>query len=164
MIIAAVAMSITVFAQDATYEQISTKKVKGKISSYTALDGTVYNIGDEIRIGTPSGHKNFESILEQQGLAVPKAKASAAGSIVTIKSMKGYMRGVHITTTKPINSMFALSAVNLEASLALGELASTKMTSDEALTELKKQKDLLDLGIITEEDYEAQKSELMEFL
>lgn len=38
------------------------------------------------------------------------------------------------------------------------------MTSDEALAELKKTKDKLDLGIITQEQYDTKKSELLKYI
>jgi hypothetical protein len=38
------------------------------------------------------------------------------------------------------------------------------MTSDEALSELKKAKDKLDLGIITQEEYDLKKAELTPFI
>jgi hypothetical protein len=38
------------------------------------------------------------------------------------------------------------------------------MTSDDALKELKKAKDKLDLGLITKEEYEVRKLELIKFI
>ncbi len=41
---------------------------------------------------------------------------------------------------------------------------TTGMTSDEALAELKKTKDKLDLGLITQEEYDKKKAELTPFI
>jgi hypothetical protein len=38
------------------------------------------------------------------------------------------------------------------------------MTSDDALAELKKAKDKLDLGLITQEDYDKLKAELSKYI
>jgi hypothetical protein len=54
--------------------------------------------------------------------------------------------------------------VYLEDAILVGEIKSFGMTSDEALTELKKAKDKLDLGIITQEEYDLKKAELTPFI
>jgi hypothetical protein len=41
---------------------------------------------------------------------------------------------------------------------------SVDMTSDEALTELKRDKDKLDLGLITQEKYDSLKTELSKYI
>jgi hypothetical protein len=48
----------------------------------------------------------------------------------------------------------------LEDALNKGELKSKIMTSEEALFELKKAKDKLDLGIITQEEFNALRTKL----
>jgi hypothetical protein len=54
--------------------------------------------------------------------------------------------------------------IQFENALSTGEIKGTGMTSDEALAELKKAKDKLDLGLITAEDYEKKKAELTPFI
>jgi DNA polymerase sigma len=44
------------------------------------------------------------------------------------------------------------------------ELTTNSYTSDEAITELKRFKDKLDLGLITQEDYNKKKDELVKFI
>lgn len=44
------------------------------------------------------------------------------------------------------------------------ELTTNSYTSDEAITELKRFKDKLDLGLITQEDYNKKKDELIKFI
>ena len=44
------------------------------------------------------------------------------------------------------------------------ELTTNSYTSDEAITELKRFKDKLDLGLITQEDYNKKKEELIKFI
>ena len=48
----------------------------------------------------------------------------------------------------------------IEDAITVGEVDSGVMSSDEALTELKKAKDKLDLGLITQEEFEKIKLEL----
>jgi hypothetical protein len=54
--------------------------------------------------------------------------------------------------------------IEIEDAIKHGEVLSLGMTSDEALSELKKAKDKLDLGLITEEEYEKIKSELIKYI
>jgi hypothetical protein len=48
--------------------------------------------------------------------------------------------------------------------LSTGEIRGFGMTSDEALAELKKAKDKLDLGLISQEDFDKRKAELTPFI
>jgi hypothetical protein len=48
--------------------------------------------------------------------------------------------------------------------MSTGEIKGTGLTSDDALAELKKAKDKLDLGLITQEQYDLKKSELTPFI
>ncbi len=54
--------------------------------------------------------------------------------------------------------------VQFENALSTGEIKGSGMTSDEALEALKKAKDKLDLGIITQEEYDKIKAELTPFI
>jgi len=50
--------------------------------------------------------------------------------------------------------------IQFENALSTDEVKGFGMTSDEALAELKKAKDKLDLGIITQEEFNVLRSEL----
>ena len=54
--------------------------------------------------------------------------------------------------------------LNIEDAITVGEVKSFGMSSDEALTALKKAKDKLDLGLITQEEYDKIKAELTPFI
>lgn len=64
--------------------------------------------------------------------------------------------------------MIDLNAGSLVESLASFtkdlDLEANNMTSDEALTELKRWKDKLDLGLVTKEEFDAKKAELSKFI
>jgi hypothetical protein len=57
-----------------------------------------------------------------------------------------------------------LMYIDLENAIASGEIVGLGMTSDKALEELKKAKDKLELEIITQEEYDKIKAELMEYM
>jgi hypothetical protein len=54
--------------------------------------------------------------------------------------------------------------LNIEDAIAVGEIKSFGMTSDEALAALKKAKDKLDLGLISQEEYDKIKAELTPYI
>ncbi len=53
---------------------------------------------------------------------------------------------------------------NIEDAIQVGEIQPKGMTSDKALNELKKAKEKLDLGLITQEDYDKLKIELSKYI
>ena len=54
--------------------------------------------------------------------------------------------------------------IQFENALQSGEIKGYGMSSDDALKELKKEKDKLDLGLITEEESNKRKEELMKYI
>lgn len=57
-----------------------------------------------------------------------------------------------------------VAITNFESAIAQGEVMTSGYSPDEALQELKRWKDKLDLEIITQEEYDAKKAELMKFI
>ena len=57
-----------------------------------------------------------------------------------------------------------LACTNFEEAIAVGEVQTKPSSSDAALQELKKWKEKLDLQIITQEEYDKKKEELMKFI
>jgi hypothetical protein len=57
-----------------------------------------------------------------------------------------------------------LMYIDFENAIASGEIVGLGMTSDKALEELKKAKDKLELEIITQEEYDKIKADLMEYM
>ena len=54
--------------------------------------------------------------------------------------------------------------VRLEYGIEIGEIGEHKMTSEEAMVQLKSEKDKFELGLITSDEYNARKSELVKFI
>ena len=54
--------------------------------------------------------------------------------------------------------------IQLENALESGEIKRLGMTSEEALIELKRNKDKLDLGLINQEKYDSLKSVLVKYI
>jgi hypothetical protein len=66
-----------------------------------------------------------------------------------------------MTIGNPITSD---NILKFESAISYGEIKSKGMTSDDALNELKKAKDKLDLGLISKEEFEVKKTELVKFI
>lgn len=156
-------------AQEIKFADLTTTTERGEYTSYVGSDGGVYNIGDRIKIGVPSSNKTFAFISQGDGLLMPiePLLASASGTETEIKKIfvTGNKRtGFSVTMrTKGVTGLLNYT-VQFENALSTGEIKGSGMTSDEALEALKKAKDKLDLGIITQEEYDKIKAELTPFI
>lgn len=160
-------------SQTITYYEVSSAKerIKGKFTEYISKDGSSYKIGDKIRIGVPSSNKTFAFITEGDGILLPVTNLSVtfSGTETEIKNIiiGGNKRtGFHIILRTKGNVGVPGSGynINFENAVENGEVKSFGMSSDEALSELKKAKDKLDLGLITQEEYNVKKEELSKFI
>ena len=61
-------------------------------------------------------------------------------------------------------ALISLIKLNFKNALSTGEVKGFGKTSDEALSELKKAKDKLDLGLITQEEFDRLKQELSKYI
>ncbi len=142
---------------------------KGEFTSYVASDGAVYKIEDRIKIGVPSSNKTFAFITEGDGFLLPitNLTVGSSGQETEIKKIWvfGNKRAGYSVAfrTKGITGLSNYT-IQFENALATGEVKGFGMTSDEALAELKKAKDKLDLGLITQEDYEKIKADVVKYI
>lgn len=154
-------MSTNLFSQEIKYSDLNgTQKPKGDFTSYVSKDGAVYKIGDRIKIGVPSSNKTFAFITQGDGIviAITQLTAASSGQETEIKriSVGGTKRsGFFVSIRSKGITGLANYSIQLENAIATGEIKSFGMTSDEALTELKKAKDKLDLGLITQVEYDS---------
>jgi hypothetical protein len=132
---------------------------------YLALDGHVYKVGDTLKIGRPSSNKTFAFIDEGSALVTPtptSSNSSGTNSIIKRIYVGGTKKmGFRIYFVgKGICGMCPQYYINVEEAMAVGELKSFGMNREQAIAKLKEQKDLLDLGMITKEQFEKIKEEL----
>ncbi|MBU1009676.1 MAG: SHOCT domain-containing protein [Bacteroidetes bacterium] len=163
-------ISMAALSQQITYSDLQKGlKPKGEFTSYISKDGAVYNIGDRIKIGVPSAGQTFSFITEGDGfiLAITQLTAASSGQETEIKrfSVFGTKRsGFFVSVRSKGITGLSNYSIQLENAIETGEVISFGMTSDEALTALKKAKDKLDLGLITPEEYAAKKAELARYI
>ena len=166
----------TTFISSAIYDQTisasdlnTTTRPKGTFQKYIAADGEEYSVGDTLQINTPSG---------TNGKFVFITKLDIAGNVYTIGSeavnTSAVIKKIRISGTKrsgwkasfqtqgftAIDNYF----LNIEDAIKSKEVKGKGMTSDEALIELKKAKDKLDLELITESEYNEIKEKLKKYI
>ena len=121
-----------------------------------------------IKLGRPAG---LGAVMS--GADTPMAGINLSKEVVLVKEMKTYHKG---SKKKPLNVQIILgeingrafginkylSVMNTELAIESGEifLKNRKMTRDEAIAKLKEAKELLDLEMMSQEDYDALRKEL----
>ena len=159
----------SITAQEINFKDLSTVTERGEFTSYIGSDGGIYKVGDRIKIGVPSSNKTFAFIWMGDGILTPLEPLPAANSgteteIKRIFIVGNKRSGYSISMrTKGLIGLLNYS-IQFENAISTGEIKGTGLTSDEALAELKKAKDKLDLGIITQEEYDLKKAELLPFI
>lgn len=156
------------FSQEIKHSELATAS-RGEFTSYLASDGAVYKIGDRIKIGVPSSNKTFAFITQGDGILLPITNLTAASSGQETEIKKIWVVGnkrAGYSVSFRTKGLTGLSnyTIQFENALSTGEVKGFGMTSDDALAELKKAKDKLDLGLITQEEYENIKEGLVKYI
>ena len=124
-----------------------------------------------IQMGRPSGFGAVMGAMGDSGTQM--AGIQFSGERVVVSEIKTYHQG---SKKKPLNVVLVigeingrafginkyLSAMDTENAIELGELLlkNRKMTREEAIAKLKESKDLLDLEMMSQEEYDALRKEL----
>lgn len=162
-------IGIVGYSQEIKFSDLPTTSQRGEFTSYVGSDGGIYKIGDKIRIGVPSSNKTFAFISEGDGIIIPLTPLTAVSSGQETEIKKILVGGSKRTgfyvvmRTKGFTGLSNYS-IQFENALSTGEIKGSGMTSDDALAELKKAKDKLDLGLITQEQYEKIKADLSKYI
>lgn len=156
-------------------------------------DGSVLGIGDKMMFGAPSGTNqssneqtglfsssttrtnNFSYImLGRMGSAVmggvtylPETFKGREAQIENIKMFRSKKSSVPSAAWIIFqNPGMDITVLDLKFALQYGELINPKaaMTSDQALAELKRAKDKLDLGLITQHHFDSLRTVLSQFI
>jgi hypothetical protein len=143
----------------------------GEYESYIAQDGTEYKVGDVVKIGpAQGGNRAYTYVNQYLGLfsgSQPCPATLCVGREFKIESFKAGGRGQNFrmwAMLKPSQGGFGTLTVNFEAAFQSGEMIGRGYTSDQALVELKRWKDKLDLGLVTAAEYAAKKAELAPYI
>lgn len=166
------------------------KKGGRVIDHYVASDGLTYEPGSQITFGLPANqgkyYNYFEDITSEilGSLVEDDTRSSAQyaaehetykrvanrfGGTATIRKIKllpadNYNKKSTGCRIYLVLNRGGICCTNFEAALACGEVNTKGYSSDSALQELKKWKEKLELEIITQEEYDQKKAELMKFI
>ena len=165
---------IAILTLNLTYGQ----KKREKLSEFTASNGITYKIGDEIKLGQGSDTNGKFVYVNIGGWAVstnPEANrlgAANAGLIVTVKKINKYnykrYKGVYMTVGGGNITNYTLDIENAiktcEVENCTKEVQKVEIVGNttDKYDQLKKIKKLLDEGILTQEEYDAEKKKILE--
>ena len=163
------------------------------ITAYVASNGVTYTKGSTITYGYPTNGKyylyfkditgswlgamsednNNNASTSAANREVYERVANRAGGVATIKKIEcrpvdGFNRKTSGCYIYLVLNRGGLACTNFEEAIATKEVITkvdpSDMASDAALEELKRWKEKLDLQIITQEEYDAKKAELMKII
>jgi hypothetical protein len=154
-------------------EKIEAKELsKEGITQYTASNGAVIKIGDKFRLNRPEGGaKTFVSIQNKPTVMdimgnknySSTVDTSMSNTEITIKTLYifgsrklGFKSMAELATCGVCNNLL----VDIELAIESKEVRTNGMTREEAIVKLKETKDLLDLGLVKQDDYDKLKTEL----
>ncbi|WP_027585565.1 SHOCT domain-containing protein [Prolixibacter bellariivorans] len=167
-------------AADGTILELGDTLVMGKPSGLvTSTENNVETLNGVTEAKSQT-KRDFVTITMGKPLGNPKfikseafAKANMQGEKVIISEMRLYHKGskkkplaLTILLGEPNGRAFGLhkymTISDYEKSVLTGEIKSlnTPLTREEAIAKLKESKDLLDLGVITKEEYSKRKQHL----
>jgi len=174
-------------------KELTGKKSGDNITAYVASDGVTYKIGSTITYGYPTNGKYYlyfkdvtgswvNTLAEDENAsasdrAVSQERAerveNRAGGVATIKKIQcvpvdGFNKMTSGCKIYLVLNRGGLACTNFEEAIATREIVvkanPDDVASEAALQELKKWKEKLDLQIITQEEYDAKKAELMKLI
>lgn len=167
LLIAFLTISICGYTQEIKYTDLATSS-RGEFTSYISKDGSVYKIGDRIKIGRPSSNAMFAYITQGDGIliGITQLTSNSSGQETEIKriSVVGNKRAGYSVYFRTKGTGLSNYSIAFENAVDTNEIKSFGMSSDEALTELKKAKDKLDLGLISQADYDLKKADLVKYI
>ena len=156
-------------AQTLNYSDLSSgKKPKGKFQTYISKNGITFNVGDKVNIGNPSsatGDYKYISCMDAMG-TIYKLDANIANNKSEIKKIytqkrNGEIKAAFATIATGVSKYYFY----IEEALENGEIKTDSfMTSKDALEKLKEAKSKLDLELISKEEYDKIKAELVKFI
>lgn len=166
LITISVLISISAFSQNLNYDEVENYQKVTEFSSYTSSTGLVFNVGEEITIGKPSasnGTFQFVTLIAAlQAIDLPGRYAGVSYEIVKVlASGKLEGRRAVLKCKAPLGSHIDIS---IESAIKSGEVVTDYKTSEQAIEELKKAKEKLELELISQEEYDELKNNLAKYI
>jgi hypothetical protein len=133
---------------------------KSEYEIYLTKTGDTLKVGDTLTIGIPTSDFGF-TYISQGGQRVSNTLSDKKVIVHKLKTYgtkkSGYKMYAHFKGYGLIPVL-----IDYDTALELGEIQNLKikLTKEQAISKLKEAKELLNLGVITQVDYDELKSEL----
>lgn len=151
-------LSISSLAQTAKYDNL--KKNNETFKEYISKNGDIIKVGDSLTLGKAMDPSGFRFISQGGGRMHP----THGGKQIAISKIKSYGKEKSGFTIWMEFKGFGWIPVNVDYENALdaGEIINPrgKPTKEQTLSKLKESKELLDLEVITQEEYDKIKEEM----
>ena len=169
-------LNVKATSQEIKFDSLSKVTSRGEYTSYVSKDGIIYKVGDKLKIGTPYqsptlpySNNTFKCLFMTIGILYTPTPLTVefSGSEAEIKKIQvigSKKLGYSVFFITKGNIAMVNYKIMIEGAIATGEIRTVAKTSDEALAELRKAKDKLDLGLITPEEYNTLKTELAKYI
>lgn len=155
---------------------VSAQKIQ-KLDEYKASNGITYKIGDEIKLGRGSNDNGSFVYVTMGGWAAANGDVSGlppanAGLLVTVKKIRKFdykhQKGVYFTvgggniTNYNLDIESAIQTCEIQDCKEDNVAKSDSKDGSDMFEQLKKLKELHDTGILTKEEYEKEKKEILD--
>lgn len=157
----------------AELEQWSRSK-NGFYQTYVSKGGHTYKKNDKLTFGPASEGKTYAYMWERLNALhvigeVPTMPISGkmvgkTGIIKNIEVRGNKKTGHTVTVVVAVGASSRIEISPFEEALSSGEIVSSYMTKERAMKTLKEAKEMLDLGLITQAEFDAKKAELSKYI
>ncbi|MCU4164618.1 hypothetical protein [Carboxylicivirga caseinilyticus] len=157
MILLVVSMSTILFGQKAEYGNVTQK---AKYTEYLTKNGDLLKVGDTLKLGKAISDKGFQYIT-QGGQPCAIWLADKVVFVDHFRSFGTKSQGYKVYVAFKGYGLVPVY-IDYDSAIEVGEVVNknSKMTRDEAINKLSEAKKLLDLEIISQEEYDKLKKEL----
>ncbi|SEQ28439.1 hypothetical protein SAMN04488089_102241 [Myroides profundi] len=154
--------STTFFAQTADYGKI--RKGKETFTEYISKNGDLIKVGDTLIIGRSLDADGFR-FINQNGEKMYVGYEGKKYIPTKIQSHGKEKTGISIWLRSKSFGQYSID-IDYENALSTGEIINPKgrLTKEQAINKLKEKKELLDLQIITQEEYDRIKEEMVKYI
>lgn len=171
-VLMAVLSVVSVNGQSLSYEELKDVKAKKmsylEYTEYVSKNGSVFKVGDSVKIGNQSGANRYNNIITCVPLAKPvNVTGNMSGKELLIKKIrvnKDFTGNNCVSLWVDCGFAGSFYVIDLEPALASGEIGGDGMTEEQALKEIETLKKKFELEIITEEEYKEKRAELIKYI
>ena len=140
---------------------------KGTANSYITKNGETFTVGGKLKIGHARRDDVYTYIIDKMmgGAVTGPLRYGGTELEVEITKISWKNSVVRVTTTKAkLDNQYPKIIIDLETALQVGEVVSKIMSRESAIAKLKEAKDLLELEIINQSEYDALRKKLALFI